>query len=155
MNPTVHFSGSDPDGQLVAALIDAADIDLMVTVTRNGRNGSIEIDPEDHPEGITLDTLNHYAALIESVGLTLRGFGPASVVNAVEIAARTNRTPQSVHQLINAERGPGGFPPELNPGSKSPVWDWAAVAAWFGIDYGHTTKLADTANRQRRPNIAA
>ena len=49
-----------------------------------------------------------------------------------EIAQRTGRSLQSVHQLINGERGLGDFPaPASRRGRRSPLWSWEQVRTWF------------------------
>ena len=49
-----------------------------------------------------------------------------------EIAQRTGRSRQSVHQLINGERGPGDFPaPASRRDRRSPLWSWEQVRTWF------------------------
>jgi predicted DNA-binding transcriptional regulator AlpA len=53
-------------------------------------------------------------------------------VTAAEIAHRTGRSRQSVHQLIHSDRGPGGFPdPVSRRGARNPLWSWEEVRAWF------------------------
>jgi len=53
-------------------------------------------------------------------------------LTAPEIAQRTGRSRQSVHQLINGERGAGEFPaPVSRRDRRSPLWSWEDVRAWF------------------------
>jgi predicted DNA-binding transcriptional regulator AlpA len=50
----------------------------------------------------------------------------------VDIAKRTGRTPESIRLLVNARRGPGGFPPAAGHlGGRMKAWRWADVAQWF------------------------
>lgn len=49
-----------------------------------------------------------------------------------DMARRTGRTPESVRLLVNARRGPGGFPPAAGRlDARTKVWRFADVAAWF------------------------
>jgi hypothetical protein len=61
---------------------------------------------------------------------------PAELVNAADIARRTGRTRASVSQLIEGERGPGGFPPPRAWMGQRPLWSWLDVAGWFATHYG-------------------
>jgi len=57
---------------------------------------------------------------------------PDDLVTAAEIAARTNRTRESIRLLVSARRGPGGFPaPATHLRRRNRMWRWAAVARWF------------------------
>ncbi len=55
-----------------------------------------------------------------------------NLVTASEIARRTGRSRQHVHQYINGTRGPGGFPPPAcHISDDSPLWPWCAVSFWM------------------------
>ena len=57
---------------------------------------------------------------------------PDELVSAAEIAARSGRTRENIRQFINAERGPGSFPPPIaGLTSHSPLWSWPDVAQWL------------------------
>ncbi|MFQ5845167.1 MAG: GTPase RsgA, partial [Planctomycetota bacterium] len=57
---------------------------------------------------------------------------PDDLVTASEIARRARRSRQSIQQLVEGTRGPGGFPPPVSSLTKrSPIWRWAEVAQWF------------------------
>jgi hypothetical protein len=60
------------------------------------------------------------------------------LVTASEIAARVNRTPESVRQLATGQRGPGDFPAPfsvLSGGTR--VWAWSDVVSWFEASGRH------------------
>ncbi len=59
---------------------------------------------------------------VESVDLDLVGVS--------DIARRLGRTRQSVQQLVDGSRGPGGFPAPSGAPGGSRVWDWASVSEW-------------------------
>lgn len=56
---------------------------------------------------------------------------PDELVWAAEIAHRLGRTRQSVRLLIDAKRGPGGFPKPAAAATRNPLWRWSEVADWF------------------------
>jgi hypothetical protein len=57
---------------------------------------------------------------------------PDDLVTAAEIAARLDRSRESVRLLIAGERGPGGFPaPISHTRTKHRLWRWSDVAAWL------------------------
>jgi hypothetical protein len=67
-----------------------------------------------------------------------------------DIAARTDRSRESVRLLVEAKRGPGSFPtPVGTVGDGIRVWPWAAVADWFarclGADLGEHGVMPDVA----------
>ena len=54
------------------------------------------------------------------------------LVTQAEIARKTQRSRQLVHQWISGERGPGGFPPpECFITESHPLWSWCDVAGWL------------------------
>lgn len=76
-------------------------------------------------------------AEVESVpGLTVVRVEPDQLVWASEIADRLDRTRQSVDQLVQGQRGPGGFPGPVSGNVRNPLWRWAEVEAWFAA-YEH------------------
>ena len=73
------------------------------------------------------------------LGIRIDRVEPDDWVTASEIARRTERSRESVRQLIHAERGPGGFPPPIaNVKRRSPLWRWSEVVEWFreGLNVG-------------------
>ncbi len=72
---------------------------------------------------------------------------PDDLVTMSEIAVRTGRTRESVRLLIKGARGPGGFPPPATHfKSRSAMWGWQEVAAWFADVLGDDTFEADAAD---------
>ncbi len=61
---------------------------------------------------------------------------PSDLVYAADIAARTTRSRESISQLVNGERGAGGFPlPAYVLGGRS-LWRWSEVEPWFAAHEG-------------------
>jgi hypothetical protein len=53
-------------------------------------------------------------------------------LTAAEIADKTGRSRQNVHQLIQGQRGPGNFPPPVSRhNARNPLWSWNVVRSWF------------------------
>jgi len=87
-------------------------------------------------------------------GATVARIEPDHLVNQIEIAARAGLTRAAVSNYVAGSRGDAFPPPCARATTKTPLWDWAEVAAWFcrnGI-------VGDTAVRRaqivRRLNIA-
>jgi hypothetical protein len=55
-----------------------------------------------------------------------------NLVTQSEIACRSRRSRQLIHQYIIGERGPGNFPPSAcNICEGHPLWYWCEVAYWL------------------------
>jgi hypothetical protein len=62
-----------------------------------------------------------------------------------DIGRRSGRTAESIRLLVNARRGPGGFPPAAGRvDARTKVWRWADAAQWFDEALGEP--LPDTAD---------
>lgn len=69
---------------------------------------------------------------VRSTGARIVRIEPDSYATMSDIAERAGVTRQSISQLIQGERGPGGFPPPIaRVSSESPLWDWLTVARWL------------------------
>jgi hypothetical protein len=70
---------------------------------------------------------------IEQVpGVRVLRVEPEELVGLSAIAARLNRTVESIRLLAVGERGPGGFPaPAARVDAKTRLWEWSAVAQWW------------------------
>jgi len=65
----------------------------------------------------------------KAIGLTPIGIEDDDAVTATQIAERTERSRQSIQQLIKGTRGPGRFPAPWN--DDPALYSWAQVARWF------------------------
>lgn len=55
-----------------------------------------------------------------------------NLVSASDIARRSDRSRQMIHQYMTGKRGPGGFPPPVcNLADHAPLWAWCAVSYWL------------------------
>jgi hypothetical protein len=70
---------------------------------------------------------------------------PEVLVSAADIAARMDRSRESIRLLVEGRRGPGSFPyPALWVGDR-PFWQWADVASWFESYLGQPVADRDDA----------
>ena len=66
------------------------------------------------------------------IGAQVRRVDDCNLVTASDIARRIKRSRQLIHQYMNAERGPGGFPPpECYLVDRKPLWAWCEVSFWL------------------------
>jgi predicted DNA-binding transcriptional regulator AlpA len=73
------------------------------------------------------------------------------LVSIPDIAERTDRSRESVRLLVEAKRGPGGFPaPVGTVGDGIRVWPWASVLDWVTNTLGE-----DLGERGVPPEVAA
>lgn len=146
MELTIYISGLDDDGQVLAAIHDDLDVDVLATQERHGGKGTLELDVETDP-ALTREQLDNLRERIEGAGAHVNAFGPTPYVNMAQIAERIGRTPQNVLQLATGQRGPGNFPTPINPGDRGAIWEWRDVTAWLenveGIAAG--TQITDVA----------
>lgn len=69
---------------------------------------------------------------IESVNdLRVESIDLPDPVTINDIAALTDRTPESIRLLINGERGPGNFPKPTSSVGKTRLWALVDVARWW------------------------
>lgn len=87
---------------------------------------------------------------------------PDALATISDIAHRTGRSHESVRLLIQAKRGPGGFPRSANASDAKPqVWRWHEVVEWFEqkmsepVPDGANAKFLATINDILRLRLAA
>jgi hypothetical protein len=67
-----------------------------------------------------------------SIGADVLRVDDCNLVTQAEIAHRSRRSRQQIHQYITGERGPGSFPPPAcNICEGHPLWYWCEVADWL------------------------
>lgn len=73
------------------------------------------------------------------------------LVTQSDIARRTDRSRQQIHQFVKGTRGPGGFPlPVGNLADGLPQWSWCEVAEWL-----HAHGLLGEEERRAADDVAA
>jgi hypothetical protein len=66
------------------------------------------------------------------IGARVLRVDDCNLVTAADIARRIGRSRQLVHQYMNGDRGPGGFPaPVCHLAEHSPLWTWCQVSYWL------------------------
>jgi hypothetical protein len=68
---------------------------------------------------------------VQKLGLGVDRIIADELVSASDVAARINRSRESVRLLIEGERGPGDFPPPAEVVGKQRFWRWRDVDRWF------------------------
>ena len=69
---------------------------------------------------------------VKKAGFNVARVAGYELTTQSEIARKTQRSRQQVHQWTTGERGPGGFPPpvcQITDGH--PLWRWCDVASWL------------------------
>jgi hypothetical protein len=67
-----------------------------------------------------------------NIGADVLRIDECNLVTQAEIARRTGRSRQQIHQFILGTRGPGGFPgPACHITDDSPLWYWCEVSYWL------------------------
>lgn len=100
-------------------------------------DGFVETGPNGHSIGFDREAGDFQSAVlsaleqVEKAGLEVLRIEPDELVSAADIAERTGRTRQSISALVNATRGPGGWPRPVAGNVRSALWRWADVATWF------------------------
>ncbi len=66
------------------------------------------------------------------VGADVLRVDDCNLVTQAEIARKSSRSRQMIHQYIRGVRGPGGFPPPVcELCDDKPLWYWCEVAYWL------------------------
>ncbi len=66
------------------------------------------------------------------IGATVLRVDDCQLVTQAEIARKTGRSRQMIHQYMRGIRGPGSFPPPAcHVTDDAPLWYWCEVASWL------------------------
>jgi hypothetical protein len=66
------------------------------------------------------------------IGAEILRVDECNLVTQAEIAKKSGRSRQQIHQYILGIRGPGGFPPPVcNICDEHPLWYWCEVSYWL------------------------
>lgn len=143
---TLIVDGADLQDPVNAeALFEAGCDDATI-----GRIGAIQYLDFDREADSLVDAITSAAEAIENLsGVRVVHVEPDDLVSMAEIAQRTGRTRESVRLLMNAERGPGGFPaPATHFRTRQRMWRWQQVAVWFARDLGEPQTVGDPGEAQ-------
>jgi predicted DNA-binding transcriptional regulator AlpA len=110
------------------------------------------------------DAIASAARAIESAGLTALRVVDEDLLTLADIADRIGQSRESVRRYATGERGPGDFPPPVNPSREGTAfYRWSEVAPWIreriGIDVPDIDPALVVANlvlqaRQHRNKVA-
>lgn len=68
---------------------------------------------------------------VRKAGLLVVRVEPDDLVNQAQIGERAGRTRASINQLVQGQRGPGGFPAPHSGAGEGRLWRWSEVSAWL------------------------
>lgn len=86
----------------------------------------------DREAATMADAIASAVVAVESVGLRAVRVMDQDLLSLADIADRIGQSRESVRRYATGERGPGGFPPPVNPGREGVVfYRWSEVAPWL------------------------
>ena len=138
---TLIVDGPDlQDAALIDLLFDAGCDDATI-----GRIDGVQfVDFDREADAIDDAILSAVDDLEKVQGVHVIRIGDAGLASLADIAARLDRTRESVRLLVSGARGPGGFPkPVTDPRSRYRLWRWSEVAHWFKEHRGQLPPIRD------------
>lgn len=142
---TYHFTlivdGPDlQDRPFVDRLFEAGCDDATVGVS----DGVQYVDFDREADGFDDAILSAVDDLETLQGVEVVRIADAGLASLADVAARVDRTRESVRLLVSGDRGPGGFPkPVTDPRSRYRLWRWTEVARWFEAYCGLSVPVED------------
>ncbi len=142
---TYHFTlivdGPDlQDQPMIDRLFEAGCDDATV-----GSSDGVQYVDFDREAGALDDAILSAVDDLEKLeGVEVIRIADAGLASLADIAARVDRTRESVRLLVSGARGPGNFPkPVTDPRSRYRLWRWSEVASWFSAYRGEFPGGAD------------
>jgi hypothetical protein len=78
------------------------------------------------------DAIASAVRAVESTGLTVLRVIDEDLLTLADVADRIGQSRESVRRYVTGVRGPGGFPPPVNPGRDGAVfYRWSEVVPWL------------------------
>lgn len=128
-----------PDDDEFAALYDAGCDDAAFGVEQG-----VPIAEFDREAATLADAIATAVRDLESAGFTALRVMEEDLVTLADIAERVGQSRESVRRYATGERGPGGFPPPVNPmRAGTTFYRWSEVAPWIQSHLGVTVPDAD------------
>jgi len=126
---TIVVSTNATDEQ-IDAIFEQSGGDLGVGGNPRTGTGYVTVDRRAGSLAEAIDTALHD---VESVGLRPVRIASEDYVTLGEIADRIGRSREAVRLWATGRKGPGGFPPPINPGENrgTTIYSWAEVAPWL------------------------
>jgi hypothetical protein len=134
---------SDLGGSGVRARADSSLPDRVSTVLIVSGQQAITV------EAAGCDAILDCIRRCEAAGLSPMRLCTGDWVTLQDVAARIGRSREAVRLWSIGRNGPGGFPPPLNPGSKTEFYSWAEVSPWLrhkGLDVPHVEPMLTAMN---------
>jgi hypothetical protein len=91
----------------------------------------------DRPAATLVEAVAGAIADVEAVGLRVLRVADRDWVTLADVGARIGRSRELVRLWALGRRGPGGFPPALNPGMDTTYYSWAEVSPWLRDRMGY------------------
>jgi hypothetical protein len=91
----------------------------------------------DRPAATLAEAVAEAVGEVEAVGLRVLRVADRDWVTLADVAARIGRSRELVRLWALGRRGPGGFPPALNPGMDTTYYSWAEVSPWLRERMGY------------------
>lgn len=102
-----------------------------------GQQGGLSIAEFDREAPTLADAIATAVVQIEQVGLAAVRVLDTDLVTLADIGARIGQSRESVRRYAANERGPGGFPPPVNPAREGTTfYRWSEVAPWVRAKLG-------------------
>jgi hypothetical protein len=92
------------------------------------------------------DAIASAVRAIESTGLVVMRVLDGDLLTLADIGDRIGQSRESIRRYATGERGPGGFPPPVNPARDGTVfYRWSEVAPWVQTHLGLEVPDTDAA----------
>lgn len=128
-----------------------------------GTEGGLPVAEFDRHADTMADAIATAVRDLDRAGLTALRVVDQDLLTLADIADRIGQSRESVRRYSTGERGPGNFPPPVNPTRYGTVfYRWSEVAPWvrrhLGVDVPDTDHALVVANlllqaRQHRANV--
>ncbi|HET8642811.1 MAG TPA: hypothetical protein VFM37_12785 [Pseudonocardiaceae bacterium] len=148
-----------PTGDELDALYDAGCDDAIF-----GQEEGLAVAEFDREAPAMADAIATAVMQIEHAGLAVLRVLDSDLVTLADIGTRIGQSRESVRRYVTGERGPGGFPPPVNPNRDGTVfYRWIEVASWLrtrlGVDVPEIDPTLVVANlvlqaRRHRDQVA-
>lgn len=109
-----------------------------------GVEGGLPVAEFDRQADTIADAIATAVRAVESVGLTALRLIDQDLVTLADIAQRVGQSRESIRRYVTGERGPGGFPPPVNPARDGALfYRWSEVAPWVSRHLGISVPQVD------------
>jgi hypothetical protein len=123
------------------ALFEAGCDDAMFTVEAN-----VVIAQFDREAETMADAIVEAVKAVETAGLVPLRAVDQDLVTLADIADRIRQSRESIRRYVTGARGPGGFPPPVNPAREGTLfYRWSEVAPWVREHLGAKVEDVDPA----------